>query len=233
MSYLSNLWAGVFDASSVVSIFSLPLHHKPRKRHDVFAAKIKSRWNWYTYYILLWLYLRWNWYIYYILLWLYLKIKQTRGSHCVTSLQIVFYIPVYCFIIHGQEALPNILNCLFSLSSNALRAGFCVNTGHKPFYEEYQELRVWIYEWVRRITFYSCALRCADDENKQRGMIHVKLIIKLQRKGTDRINDVIYEGIYYVFKIPCWHFTWRYSLQDLWNIKYQQISISFYKEEIH
>ena len=46
-------------------------------------------------------------------------------------------------------------------------------TGLKPFYEEHLELRVWIYEWVRRITFYSCALRGADDENKQRGMIHV------------------------------------------------------------
>ena len=48
-----------------------------------------------------------------------------------------------------------ILICLLSRSSNALR----VKTGHKPCYEEYVELRVWIYEGVRRLKFYSCALR--------------------------------------------------------------------------
>ena len=46
-----------------------------------------------------------------------------------------------------------ILFCLLSRSSKVLRA----HTGLKPFYEEYLELRVWIHEWVRRITFYSCA----------------------------------------------------------------------------
>ena len=49
------------------------------------------------------------------------------------------------------------------------------HTGLKAFYEEYLELRVWSYEWVRRITFYSWELRGADDENKQKGLIHVKL----------------------------------------------------------
>ena len=46
-----------------------------------------------------------------------------------------------------------ILFCLLSRSSNVLRA----HTGLKPFYEEYLEMRAWINEWVRRITFYSCA----------------------------------------------------------------------------
>ena len=62
----------------------------------------------------------------------------------------------------------NILICLLSQSSIALS----VNAGHKPFYEEYLKLCVWIYEWVRRITFHSCALCGANDENKQRGLIH-------------------------------------------------------------
>ena len=64
-----------------------------------------------------------------------------------------------------------LLFCLLSRSSNVL----LVHTGLKPFYEEYLELRVRIYEWVRRITFYSCALRGADDENKQRGLINVNI----------------------------------------------------------
>ena len=55
--------------------------------------------------------------------------------------------------------------CLLPRSSNALR----VNTGDKPFNKEYLELRVRIYEWVRRITFHSCALRGANDENRKEG----------------------------------------------------------------
>ena len=74
------------------------------------------------------------------------------------------------------------LFCLLSASSNVLR----VHTGLKPFYEEYLELRVWIYEWLRLITFFSCALRGADDENKQRGLIHVKETMKHGDSEIDR-----------------------------------------------
>ena len=66
----------------------------------------------------------------------------------------------------------DILICLLSRSSNALR----VSTGHKPIYEEYLELRVWIYEWVHRWTFHSCALRAANDENRIGGWSTLRMI---------------------------------------------------------
>ena len=78
--------------------------------------------------------------------------------------------------------------CLLSRSSNALR----VNTGHKPIYEEYLELRVWIYEWVRRITFYSCPLRGADDENKQRGVIHINFGPLGPLKFSTKFNNTVF-----------------------------------------
>ena len=75
-----------------------------------------------------------------------------------TYIGIYEWIPPYCYVYFPDHQI------------DVLRA----HTGLKPFYEEYLELRVWIYEWVRHITFYSCALRGADDENKQWGLIHVK-----------------------------------------------------------
>ena len=66
----------------------------------------------------------------------------------------------------------DILICLLSRSSNALR----VSTGHKPIYEEYLELHVLIYEWVHRWTFHSCALRAANDENRIGGWSTLRMI---------------------------------------------------------
>ena len=66
----------------------------------------------------------------------------------------------------------DILICLLSRSWNALR----VNTGHKPIYEEYLELRVSMYELVRRWTFHSCALRAANDENRIVGWSTLRMI---------------------------------------------------------
>ena len=57
----------------------------------------------------------------------------------------------------------------------------CVTRQHmsQTIYEEYLELRIWMYEWVRRRTFHNCALRGANDENRIGGWSTLGMICML------------------------------------------------------